>query len=150
VFRNDARAAIVAWVSEWIVQPFESLGPLRIGASRAEVRAAMDEAPREFEKGGDANPVEAYATAGVHAYYDGAGRLEFLEAFDPSRPVYANVQLLSPDATSALAKLSELGLVGRDDGERGVWFDDHGFALFVPAEASEAVSVFRRGYDTGT
>lgn len=113
------------------------------------MRAALGKIPREFEKGSDPNPVEAYDIAGVHAYYDGAERLELLEAFDPCRPVYANVQLLGADGASVLAKLSALGLVGRDDGEGGIWFDDHGFALVAPAEAVEGISVFRRGYDTG-
>jgi hypothetical protein len=113
------------------------------------VRAALGEIPREFVKGGSADPVEAYAVAGVHAHYDGDGRLELLEAFDPSRPVYANVQLLGADAKSVLASLDDLALSGRHDGEGGIWFDDHGFALFAPGEASEGVSVFRRGYDTG-
>ena len=140
---------MVVSVPEWIVQSFESLGPLRLGMSRTNVRLALDEIPREFEKGGDPNRVEAHSAVGVHAYYDGDGQLEFLEAFDPCRPVYVNVQLLGADATSVLARLSDLGLVGRADGEGGVWFDDHGFALFTPGEASEGVSVFRRGYDTG-
>jgi hypothetical protein len=136
-------------VADWVLQPFESLGPLRIGASRADVGKALGEDSHEFAKGDSANLVEAYNGAGVHAYYDDAGRLEFVEVFDPCRPVYAGVQLLGVDVAFVVARMRDLGLTAREDGEGGVWFDDHGFALYAPEEASEGVSVFGRGYDTG-
>jgi hypothetical protein len=136
-------------VADWSLQPFESLGPLRLGAARSDVAKALGEAPREFAKGDGSNVVEAYDKAGVHAYYDREGRLEFLEAFDSCKPVYAGIQLLGPDAASVVARLHDLGLMAREDGEGGVWFDDHGFALYAPSEASEGVSVFPRGYDSG-
>ena len=85
----------------------------------------------------------------MHAYYDSAGQLEFIEAFDPCKPVYAGVHLLGPDAAAVVARMCDLGLTGREDGEGGVWFEEHGFALYAPSEASEGVSVFRRGFDSG-
>jgi hypothetical protein len=136
-------------MTDWIIQPFESLGPLNFGASRGEVREVLDEPPREFAKGAATILSEAYNGAGLHAHYDDAGQLELIEAFDPCRPVYASVPLLARDVASVLGSLSALGLVPRADGEGGFWFDDQGFALYAPAEASEGVSVFRRGYDTG-
>jgi hypothetical protein len=122
---------------------------MRLGASRSDVSEALGEEPRHFAKGDNRNVVEAYDKAGVHAYYDSGGRLEFVEAFGPCRPVYAGVQLLGPDAVSVVGRMRDLGLTGREDGEGGVWFDEHGFALYVPGEASEGVSVFPRGYDSG-
>ena len=56
----------------WVVQPFVALGPVRLGSSRSAVRAMLDEDPAECQKGEDAIPVEAYDTAGAHAYYDQA------------------------------------------------------------------------------
>ena len=136
-------------VADWIVEPFEALGPLLLGASRSEVRSVLAEEPREFQKRLAPGVVEGYDTAGVHAYYDGDGRLEFLEAFDPCRPVYVGVPLLGSDAATIVARMRNLEIIGRDDGGRSIWFDDHGFALYALHEASEGVSVFRRGYDTG-
>ena len=136
-------------MADWVVQPFESLGPLRLGASRGEVREALSEAPHEFVKGAGPDVAEAYEEAGLHAYYDSAGRLDFIEAFQPCSPVFAGVELLGPDVSFVVARLRELGLVEREDGEGGIWFEDQGFALYAPSEASEGVSVFGRGYDTG-
>lgn len=113
------------------------------------MHTALSEVPRQFAKGGGQNVVEAYNGAGVHANYDDDGQLELLEAFDQCRPVYAGVQLLGSDAAAVVDGLRGLGLVAREDGEGGIWFDDYGFALYAPAEASEGVSIFRRGYDTG-
>ena len=39
--------------------------------------------------------------------------------------------------------------IGQEDGEGGIWFEDQGFALYAPSKASEGLSVFGRGYDTG-
>jgi hypothetical protein len=106
------------------------------------------QAPREFVKGASPNVAEAYEGAGLHAYYDSAGRLDLIEAFQPCSRVFAGIELLG-DARGVVASPRELGLVGREDGEGGIWFEDQGFALYAPSEASEGVSVFGRGYDTG-
>jgi hypothetical protein len=136
-------------MADWVLQPFEGLGPIRLGASRSDVGEALGKESCEFAKGDSPDVAEAYDGAGVHVHYDRQGRVEFIEAFDPCRPVYAGVQLLAADAASVVASMRDLGLTAREDGQGGVWFDDHGFALYAPAEASEGVSVFGRGYDTG-
>jgi hypothetical protein len=135
-------------VSDWILDPFVSFGPLRFGASPADVHSALDESPREFQKGFSPNKVEAYAEAGVHAHYDDADQLEFIESFPPCRPIYAGVDLLRPDAALVVEELEALDLRVRSDDEGGLWFDEHGFALYAPGGLTEAVSAFRRGYDT--
>jgi hypothetical protein len=117
--------------------------------SPLEVKNALNEEPRQFPKGLSPNVVEAYNLSGVHAHYDADDLLEFIEAFSPSQPVYAGVDLLRVDASTTVDELALLGLSVRDDGEGGLWFDEHGFALYAPAGHTEGVSVFRRGYDTG-
>lgn len=126
-----------------------SLGPLRLGASRAEVHQTIGQPSREFRKGAAPNAVEAYDSVGVHAYYDADETVEFLEAFSPCEAVYREVDLLAADTQLVIDRLREIGLEPRDDGGGGLWFDDHGFALYAPAGVTEGVSVFRRGYDTG-
>jgi hypothetical protein len=132
-----------------VVTPFQSFGPLQLGASRHEVRAALGEEPSEFLKGDTTSSVEAYSRAGLHAYYDADGALELVEAFAPCRATYAGADLLDPDARQTLDQLRKLGIEPLDDHQGGLWFDDHGFALFAPGGVTEGVSVFRRGYDTG-
>jgi hypothetical protein len=83
----------------------------------------LGEAPREFVKGASPNVAEAYEGAGLHAYYDSAGRLDLIEAFQPCSRVFAGIELLG-DAGVVVASLRELGLVGREDGEGGIWFED--------------------------
>jgi hypothetical protein len=38
-------------VATWVLEPFISFGPLRLRASREEVREVIGETPREFFKG---------------------------------------------------------------------------------------------------
>ena len=134
--------------AEWRIEPFDSFGPLRFGMTRGEVATALNQEPRQFAKGFSPNVVEAYNEKGVHAYYDADERLEFIEAFAPCKPSYGDVDLLRADSEATLNALSELGLTARSDGDGGVWFDDHGFALFAPSGRTEGISVFRRDYDT--
>jgi hypothetical protein len=109
----------------------------------------MDEPPREFLKGASPNLVEANSGVGVHAYYDADGTLELVEAFAPCPAAYAGVDLLKPDTASTIAELRQLGVRLRDDHTGGLWFDQHGFALYAPHGVSEGVAAFRRDYQTG-
>jgi hypothetical protein len=136
-------------VDAWVVSPFESFGPLRFGATSPEVQSSTGGTPLRFQKGDSPNLTEAYTEIGFHAHYDSTGTLEFVEAFPPCRATYAGVELLMPDAAGTVKALQALGLHVRDDGEGGLWFDQHGFALYAPTGRVEGVSAFRRGYDTG-
>jgi hypothetical protein len=133
----------------WVVKPFESFGPLGFRTSRGEVQAILGEAPQAFFKGGSTISTEAYKRAGVHAYYGPDGLLELVEAFPPCRAEYAGVDLLEPETTLTLHRLAASGLEPRDDGEGGLWFEQHGFALYAPHGSTEGVTVFRRDYETG-
>jgi len=135
-------------VFDWVISPFESIGPLRFGATASEVQSLTKGIPSPFAKGLSPNLVEAYHELGFHAHYDAIGELEFVEAFLPCRPIYAGVELLRPNLPDVVGELAALGLQFREDGE-GVWFDQHGFALYAPEGRVEAVSAFRRSYDTG-
>jgi hypothetical protein len=136
-------------MSDWIIDPFVSVGPLTFGAPPSFVRQTLREDPKEFKKGHLPNHVQSYDFAGIHAHYDAAEELEFVEAFVPWRLSYEGVELLRPDTAFVIADLRALGLLVRDDGEGGLRFDEHGFALYAPHERTEGVSSFRHGYDTG-
>lgn len=136
-------------MSDWAIEPFESLGPLRFGMRKGEPEQVLGEQPKEFHKGFSEHVTEAYNGAGVHVYYDADGTVEFMEAFPPSRPTYQRVDLMRPDAAQVVADLAKVGLKVRDDGEGGLWFDNAGFSLFAPGGSTKGVSLFRRGYDTG-
>jgi hypothetical protein len=110
----------------------------------------MDDEPEEFLKGAATISAEAYNAAGLHAHYDALGALEFIEAFAPCHATYAGVDLLDPDTAQTLDHFRKIGIESRDDQQGGLWFDEHGFALYAPAGVTEGISVFRRDYDTGT
>jgi hypothetical protein len=132
--------------SQWAIQPFQSVGPLRFGMERSDVHRIMEEPPREFKKGLSDRLTEAYDQAGAHVYYDSTGAVEFIEAFPPSSPVYEGIDLIRSDTQAVVADLARLGLQPRDDGEGGLWFDDRGFALYAPEGRTEGVSAFRQDY----
>ena len=136
-------------MSEWTVEPFQSLGKLRFGMRKGEPERVLGEPPKKFQKGFSKTLTEAYKGAGLHVYYDADGTVEFIEAFPPSQPTYRGVDLMKPEADEVIADLAKLGLTVRKDGQGGLWFDDQGFSLFAPDGRTEGVSVFRRGYDTG-
>src|SRR3979409_2420915 len=127
------RGIAMKTAGERAIQPFQSVGPLRLGMKRDEVHRIMEEPPKEFKKGFSENATEAYDQAGVHVYYDSSGALEFIEVFPPANPVYEGVDLMRSDTQAVLADLAGLGLQPRDDGQGGLWFDDRGFALYAPS-----------------
>ena len=125
------------------VRSFEGLGDLRLGMSRATVRALLDTGFRPFVKGGV--ELDSYDALGFHLYYDQNEELEFIEAFEPCEPDYDGVRLLGDETPSVLNKLTELGHEPVDD-ESGYNFPRLGFGLYVPLEHIEAVSIYKRGY----
>jgi hypothetical protein len=136
-------------MSEWKIDSFVSVGPLRFDMQQGEPEQVLNETARPFQKGSSANVTEAFNKSGVHVYYDLSGRVELVEAFPPARPTYNGVELMRTAAADVEGDLSKLGLTARDDGEGGLWFDEQGFALYAPGGQSEGVSIFRRGYDSG-
>jgi hypothetical protein len=136
-------------MSEWTIEPFQSLGKLRFGMRKGEPERVLGEPPKKFQKGHSKNVTEAYNGGGVHVHYDDDETVELIEAFPPSHPTYRGIDLMKSKAEEVVANLAQLGLKVRDDGEGGLWFDDEGFSLFAPGGRTEGVSVFRRGYDTG-
>ncbi len=130
----------------WQVIPFEGLGPLRFGSSRAEIRTLLGDGFKTFAKQPASLAVtDAYENLGLHLYYDSAERLEFIEAFEPIDPIYSGIHLLGSDRTLVLHELQKIGHMHRfDDG--GYFYDELGFALYAPIEPIEAVSLFRPGY----
>jgi hypothetical protein len=139
---------------------------------RSDVRALLGSDFESFIKApiiGDTIPTDAYATLGLHLYYDAIDELEFIETFRPC-PIHYNhirfftdhnsgrlvlhrmipsasqgISQLNPHLQELLTRLAEQGHVARYQDE-GYYFDDVGFVLYVPNDSIEAVSIYRRGY----
>ena len=133
-------------MSDWIIRPYEGLGGLYFGMGRSEAHIALGSEAESFRKApSSTEETDAYDLLGLHLYFDEDDRLDFIEAFSPCEPKFANISLLSENAQTVLAKLESLGHEANyDDG--GYFFDELGFVLYAPSEEIEAVSVYRKGY----
>src|SRR5437899_12990923 len=79
------------------IRPFEGLGDVRFGMRRGDARALLGQEFRSFKKTPLADRLtDAYTQFGLHLYYDGQDRLEFVEAFQPCVPIFRGVELLGP------------------------------------------------------
>jgi hypothetical protein len=128
------------------VRPFEGLGDLRFGMSRADVRALLGPEFRSFKKTPLAKTLtDAYTQLGLHLYYDDQDRLEFIEAFQPCIPIFRGIELLGrPEVVLEQLRKTGVGIPRRDSD--GNFFDDLGFALYSPGDVVEGVSVYKKGY----
>jgi hypothetical protein len=132
-------------MATWNIIPFVGMGDLRFGIPRLEVRSFLGNDFQSFLKYGETRETDAYNGLGLHLYYNVNDRLEFIEAFAPCRPEYQGIQLLNQKLDAVLKQLRSIGFDARYDDE-GYFFDQLGFALYVPHSSIEAVSVYRQGY----
>ena len=62
------------------VEPLRGVGPVRLGMTRAESRAAMDLPVESFRKSpNDAALTDAYLESSFQVFFDGGDRVEFIE-----------------------------------------------------------------------
>ncbi len=64
---------------EYVVRPHDCVGPIRLGASRGDARAAMPEVPTSFGKGPGDTPVDAWHEFALQVFYDADDRVEYVE-----------------------------------------------------------------------
>ena len=130
-------------MDQWTIIPYQSIGPLKLSASRTDVRHTLGDDFKTFKKTVLSNLSDVYD--GVHLYYDNSDNLEFIEAYEPCTPIYEGIKFLRRKTTLVVAALEKLGNEqSYDDGS--YLFEGLGIALYAPATTVEAVSVFRRGY----
>ena len=59
-------------MTNYSVQPFVGVGPVRLGMSRSEVRSRFTEAPKTFRKGSSTGPAtDAFHNGAFQVFYDG-------------------------------------------------------------------------------
>jgi hypothetical protein len=134
------------------ITPYEGIGPIRLGMSRAEVRRLLGGAFRSFKKTPfDEVPADFFDDIGVHVYYRRGDVCEAVEVFPPSRPAFRDVPLLG----RPFHELSEWFVsmdAGAEVDESGLTSNLLGIGLYAPAaardvdEPAESVIVFERGY----
>ena len=66
--------------AEYEVVPHVGIGPVRLGMTRAESRAALGQEAREFLKGpGDEVTTDAFHASSFQVFYDASERVEYIE-----------------------------------------------------------------------
>jgi hypothetical protein len=131
--------------------PYTGIGPLRFGATRAEVRRTLGVPVEAFQKTPTAAALtDAFDDLGVHVHYDAADRCEAVELGGPrAAPSFEGKALLRMRREEARSWLA-----GRDPELRVSTTDltslKYGVALHTSSDEPEArvksVLVFRRGY----
>ena len=129
----------------WHINSFNSVGPLKFGQSRADVRAALGPDFRVFRKTESENETDAYNSIGVHVYYDGAHKVEFIEAFSPAELEFNGIFLLGRHIDEVVGELASLGYDAVHD-DVGYNFSQLGFGLTVNGDEIEGVGLYRSGY----
>jgi len=73
-------------MSLYEIEPYEGIGPIRLGMTREEIRAIFleeDRKPATMKRGSDKQPADYYPTLGLFVYYRAPGVCEFVQMFGP-------------------------------------------------------------------
>jgi hypothetical protein len=139
-------------MNEMQITPYEGIGPVRLGMSRADVRAALAIPFREFKRTPEADmPADAFPTIGVYVSYKPPGVCAAVEVASPAEPVMLGKRLIGQPFGEVLEWLNSLDQQVNVD-ETGLTSLRFGVGLYVPALKNgraapvEAVIVFERGY----
>jgi len=115
------------------------------GDERQAARQKLNSEFSTFEKDDGEAETDAFEALGLHLYYDDAGRLEFVEAFDPAEVTFRGVSFLGRNVGAVIAEMRAIGFEPTD-GDVGVDFPDAGIALTAPDGVVEGVAAHRKGY----
>ena len=138
------------------LEPHGGVGPVRLGASRDDVRAAAPDPPDPFQKDpSDPYEVDVFDPLGLHVHYAGdRPAAEFVEAFAAegvTLTLYGVDPLRQPAATVVAALAARHEVVEEEEGCSFV-VPEIDVSLWRPSpgdEAFEAVGVGTAGYFGG-
>jgi hypothetical protein len=91
------------------VEPLQGIGPVRLGMTRAESRAAMALPVDAYRKGESPILTDAYLDSTFQVFFDEADRVEFIELSSggPCVPLYREVRVLDLAADEAIALVAQ-------------------------------------------
>jgi hypothetical protein len=139
---------------DWPIEPYKSIGPIRLGMTIEEVRKTMNCEFRSFKKHPiDEFPTDEFSTRGAFVYYKPPGICEGVELAqfgNPSpMPVILGQRLLGVPFSVLLAWFRERDPDIEVDGD-GLVCRKYGIGLYAdgvePDLAVEAVGLFEEGY----
>jgi len=134
-------------VINWQIVPYEGVGELRLGDSRADIRSFLDEDCITLPSWGSArNDIDAYDKACIQLHYDKDDLLVFIEINPPYNPLFREIELMGLPLQSAIKQMQALGYQEKFDDASSCRFNDVGIALYAPMpRIITAVSIYKRG-----
>ncbi len=139
---------------DFVIHPYQSVGPIRIGMPRDEVRSVLKAKFKSFKKYEELEePIDSFDSLGVHVYYKSPGVVEAVELFyEPPHTVqFCNQQLTGVSYKEIRDWLITLD-PGIDEDDEGLTSRKFGISLYAPdaedapEEPTESAMVFEEGY----
>nr|WP_320010898.1 hypothetical protein [uncultured Desulfobulbus sp.] len=125
---------------------FIGLGDIRFGMNRSDLREIFQNKYKTFSRDrNEDQEIDSYDIFGLQLNFDDQDKLEFIEAFYPSNPMYDGITFIGRQANSIQQEMSNKGFKTIQD-DVGYDFPDLGFGVYVREGTIEAVSIYRRGY----
>ena len=127
------------------IKSFQKVGNIEFGTKREKVRKLLGTDFSIFKKSlKSKNTTDDYSNLGLHLYYDLNDKIEFIEMFPPSNPVFKGINLLKGNTTDIINRLLEYDSDPETD-EAGYIFYKIGIAIYIEDQI-EAVSAFVKDY----
>jgi hypothetical protein len=127
------------------IEPFLGVGVIRFGDTRQQVRETLQRPFETFRKNMGENATDAFDEIGLHVYYDGQDRVEFIEGFDPASLTISGLELLGRSIEDVDKELKALGHSSIPT-DVGLQFDSAGIVLTASNGIIEGVGIYVRGY----
>ena len=127
---------------EFDVRPLDGAGPVRLGMTRAESRAAMGLPVRPYRKGGaESRLTDAYLDSAFQVFFDEADRVEFIELSHGGDVValFRGARVFDLPAAEMVELVSREAAADEDDPEHGTSYTFPALALSLwrPFEPEE-------------
>ncbi|WLR51926.1 hypothetical protein LC040_03165 [Bacillus tianshenii] len=133
------------------IVPYESIGPIKLGMPRDEIRSLLNSKVVEFEKSEfDKNTTDAFDELGMHVFYKEDDTCESVEVSEPALAVFDGMNLVGTSFKKAKELLQKYDKGLSIDGN-GLISYQLGISLYLEDTDDEslpveAVMVFERGY----
>lgn len=130
---------------------YVSIGPIKLGMTRSEIRNILNSKVTEFTKSQESeNTTDSFDELGIHVYYKDGDMCEAIEVFEPANPTFnGNILVGVPfmQVRELLQKHDKELSIDTD----GIVSIQLGISLYINGveegnEPVEAVMVFEKGY----
>ncbi|MBA3805011.1 MAG: ABC transporter ATP-binding protein [Acidobacteria bacterium] len=136
------------------IEPYEGVGPIKLGMSINAVREAVGAEVKTFKKSPSSEiPTDAFDLLGVYVYYKPPGICQAVELASPAEPIFQNLPLLGRYFDEVM-KWFETMDQGVEVDEFGLTSYKLGIGLYAPptddadGKLVESVIIFEKGYYT--